>query len=90
MAATHRAGGQGLRARRSLGQLSGHPAFFSEVGPLRSGSVTPSPQGTDPQACERPFPSLPPRSSFPSEAFSERSKTKSVTLLEALRTLFPM
>ena len=90
MAAAHRAGGQGLRAGRSLGQLSGHPAFFSSWPFWGLGYAASSPQGTDPQACERPFP-LPPS---PVLRFllklSRKKQTKSVTLLEALRTLFSM
>ena len=61
-AAAHGAGRQGLRAGRSLGQLSGQPTFFSSWPFWGLEHAASGPQGTDPQACKRPL-SLPPSSS---------------------------
>ena len=72
-AAAHGAGGQGLRARRSLGQLSEQPTFLSSRPFWGLEHAASGPQGTDPQACERPL-SLPPSPFFfPSEAFSKEA-----------------
>lgn len=87
-AAAHGAGRQGLRAGRSLGQLSGQPTFFSSWPFWGLEHAASGPQGTDPQACKRPL-SLPPPSSFLLK-LSRKKQTKSVTLSEALGTLFSM
>ena len=87
-AAAHGAGRQGPRAGRSLGQLSGQPTFFSSWPFWGLEHAASGPQGTDPQACKRPF-SLPPPSSFLLK-LSRKKQTKSVTLSEALGTLFSM
>lgn len=90
MAAVHGPGWQGLQARRSLGQLLGHPPS-SRVGLSRVSEARPPVlRAQTTRSLKDHSSSLYPRFLCFLLKLSQEKQTKSVTLLEALRTLFSM